>query len=82
MEAAAILALVASGIKILAEVIQIGKEVSPQVVAMVQAIKALVDGDVTDEAIANLRAAILAVNDEMTALEDELLDGDGVDDAV
>lgn len=82
MEAAAILALVASGIKILAEVIKIGKEVSPHVVAMVQAIKALVDGDVTDEAIANLRAAILAVNDEMAALEDELLDGDGVGDAV
>lgn len=82
MEIAAIISLIATGVKILSELIQVGKSVTPQAVALVNAIKALVEGDVSDEAISSLRAAILAVNDEIALMEDELLDGDGVGDAV
>lgn len=79
MDATAILALVSTGIKVLAELISIGKTISPQVVALVNAIKTLVDGDVSDEAVANLRAAIIAVNEENAAMEDAILGKDEAD---
>lgn len=81
MDATAILALVSTGIKVLAELISLGKTISPQVVALVNSIKALVEGDVSDEAITNLRAAILAVNEENAAMEDEILGKDEADGA-
>ena len=73
MEAAAILALVAQGISVLGTLIKVGTEISPQAVALFNAINKLVTGGMTDEAVAELRAAIVAVNAENVALEDQVI---------
>lgn len=77
MEAAAILALVAQAISVLGTLIKVGTEISPQAVALFNAINKLVTGGMTDEAVAELRAAIVAVNAENAALEDQVIK-DGV----
>lgn len=73
MEAAAILALVAQAISVLGTLIKVGTEISPQAVALFNAINKLVTGGMTDEAVAELRAAIVAVNAENVALEDQVI---------
>lgn len=73
MEAAAILALVAQAISVLGTLIKVGTEISPQAVALFNAINKLVTGGMTDEAVAELRAAIVAVNAENAALEDQVI---------
>ncbi|MDD3030332.1 MAG: hypothetical protein PHS57_08700 [Alphaproteobacteria bacterium] len=73
MEAAAILALVAQAISVLGTLIKVGTEISPQAVALFNAINKLVTGGMTDEAVAELRAAIVAVNAENAALEDQAI---------
>lgn len=73
MEAAAILALVAQAISALGTLIKVGTEISPQAVALFNAINKLVTGGMTDEAVAELRAAIVAVNAENAALEDQVI---------
>ena len=73
MEAAAILTLVAQGITIFGTLVKVGTEITPQMVALFNAIQKLVTGNVTDDAIAELRAAILAVNAENAALEDQVI---------
>lgn len=73
MEAAAILALVTQAISVLGTLIKVGTEISPQAVALFNAIQKLVTGGMTDEAVAELRVAIVAVNAENAALEDQVL---------
>ena len=73
MEAAAILALVTQAISVLGTLIKVGAEISPQAVALFNAIQKLVTGGMTDEAVAELRAAIVAVNAENAALEDQAI---------
>ena len=77
MEAAAILALVAQAISVLGTLIKVGTEISPQAVSLFNAINKLVTGGMTDEAVAELRAAIVAINAENEALENQVIK-DGV----
>jgi len=73
MEAAAILALVTQAISVLGTLIKVGAEISPQAVALFNAIQKLVTGGMSDEAVEELRAAIVAVNAENEALEDQVI---------
>ena len=73
MEAAAILALVTQAISVLGTLIKVGTEISPQAVALFNAIQKLVTGGMSDEAVAELRAAVVAVNAENAALEEQVI---------
>lgn len=76
MEAATLLALISSGLAVLRSAISVGKEITPQIVTLFNALVDLISGNITDEKVNTLRVAILALSQENDVKEQELLGED------